>query len=302
MFLFILLLLFQVGCRSRSHCTDSIPSACANGPISQSSIYGFACPYLMMLTDPMIQAAELDHRNGSFVYVVGSSNRDDDCGKCYQVRVHDPDIVHDSFHYPLLIVQIVNSGYDVLPYQIDLFVGAGGFGYFTACNGDCQDTYCDGGKCHESMYDTPFFAWTSSSSLSCYSGGIHDVDGCDSLVSDVSIVKNKYLLDSCVRSNTMAMHQNFWDSELSRVQCPVHLWQLTGIRRLDDVDYPESQPFLDLEIKCHGDRSNGHYCITTMQDCCKMSCSWSNKLGDGLIDREFPCVYTCDKEGKVIMI
>ena len=303
--MFILSFLIPLLCHG--HRTDSIPSACANGPISSSSTYGFACPVLMMLTDPMIQASVLDHNNDLFVYAVAGSSTDQECGKCYQIQVLDPDIPPE---FPQLIVQIVNSGNDVLPYQMDLFMGAGGFGYFTACNVDCQEKYCDGGKCHDHLYDSPYSSWSPSS---CYSGGIrlpmHFSDQeyqsvlhqCESLVSDSSLEKNKFLLQSCQRTNTFGWHQNFVNTRLSRIQCPLHLSQLTGFRRTDDIHYPESHTFLELELTCEGDTTNGHYCITTMQDCCKMSCSWSHKLSVDLLDTDYPCVYTCNNQGQIFL-
>jgi hypothetical protein len=40
----------------------------------------------------------------------------------------------------LVVVQAVNSGFDVIPGQLDVFMGAGGFGWYDACNVDCYQS------------------------------------------------------------------------------------------------------------------------------------------------------------------
>jgi hypothetical protein len=197
---------------------------------------------------------------------------------------------------------------------MDIFMGAGGFGYFTSCNSDCDIHYCQGGGCRESMYEGTFTDWVNAQYNDpnlCYSGGIKWLDQknqseliqlCYGLVGnkDVEIKKHKSTIDSCIRTNMGLFHQNFVETRLSRVECPYHLTEITGLKRTDDVQYPYPHVDLPLDEECRGDRSQGHYCITTMQDCCKMSCSWSGKIPSYALDSTHACVYTCDRDGKIL--
>lgn len=285
------------------------PSACSNGAVGTGLPYGYACPSMMLLSDPMIEAARMDGNGDDFLYAVAGATTDDECGACFQVRLLDAERQwRDDF--PQLIIQVVNSGYDVLYNQFDVYMGAGGFGYFTACNSDCASVYCQGGGCHAPMYGSPFEKWDQAQYADpnvCYSGGIKWLDQkpeselrslCGAVVADTNENVAMPTLDSCVRSNLMLLHQNFVSTDMKRVQCPYHLYTLTGLRRSDDEGYPPVSVYHNLEIQCRGDRSMGHYCYTTMQDCCKFSCSWRNK---GSPHPEWPRVYTCDSNGNRLL-
>jgi len=293
-------------------CADNHPSACGNG--GGNGAYGFACPSLMMLGDPMMAAARADGLDHDFVYAVAGGASDQDCGKCFQVELLDAEREWRP-DFRGLVVQVVNSGYDVLPYQLDLFMGAGGFGYFTACNSDCDARYCQGGGCRRAMYAGDFRAWVDAVYYDpnlCYSGGIKWLDQkantqdlqrlCEGLVGNENktLPKNKHTIDSCFRTNKELYHQNFVRTRSAPVRCPRHLTELTGLRRLDDSLLPDPHPGLPLDHECVGDRSRGRYCVTTMQDCCKMSCSWGGKIPQQALDSSHPCVHTCDRDGQTL--
>jgi len=293
-------------------CVDQIPSACANGPMMATE-YGYACPTMMMLSDAMISASRKDGLFASFDYAVAGSSSDDQCGMCYQVQLLDAEREWRP-NFKQIIVQVINSGFDVLPYQFDIFMGAGGFGYFTACNRDCTTAYCQGGACRQSMYQGSFAQWVNAQYYDpnrCYSGGIKWLDKknntellqlCKGLVGteNKTTIKNKATIDSCYRTNIQLYHQNFVSTRSTRVQCPPALVNVTGLRRKDDQTFPFPNPGLSLPNECKGDRTQGHYCITTMQDCCKMSCSWSGKIPSYAKDDEYACVKTCNRQGIVI--
>lgn len=283
------------------------PSACSNG--GWDATYAFACPHQAMLTQDMQLAASFDVFNEDFVYALAGSGTDQECGKCYQVQLLDAERVWLP-DFPQLIVQIINSGYDVMPGQMDLFMGGGGFGYFTACNRDCPSKFCQGGKCAQGMYDGDFAAWTQAHFMDpnvCYSGGIkwlnessleHLKQMCKSLSGTQTTYKDLALYDSCVLTNEQMFHQNFVSTKYTRVQCPEGLYRLTGIRRQDDDLWKPAQPDHVLEQSCQGSRADGHYCVTTMQDCCVPSCSWEGKVdtvpGYGRVDR-------CYANGSVVV-
>jgi len=258
----------------------------------------------------MIDAAKRDGLYSRFAYAVAGSASDNECGKCYQLQLLDAEREWRP-NFQQLVVQVVNSGFDVMSYQFDIFMGAGGFGYFTACNADCRTNYCQGGACAAAMYTGSFKQWVNAQYNDpnlCYSGGIKWLDQknktellrlCRGLGKGNSTVM-KDTVDSCYRTNMGLYHQNFVQTRSARVQCPAGLVNVTGVKRLDDRNYPKPNHRMSLPNVCKGSREEGHYCVTTMQDCCKMSCSWSGKIPSQALDATHACVKTCDREGRVI--
>jgi hypothetical protein len=301
--------------RNYSHDVDEYMSACGNGwswSQDHDNNYGFACPHMMLLSNDMIHASIYDNLDANFLYAVAGSSSDDDCGRCYQIQLLDAERQWRP-DFKQLIVQIINSGFDVMAGQMDIFMGAGGFGYFTACNSDCRSHACQGGTCQEPMYDTPFEFWDQAhynDPNACYSGGIKWLDEanntetldrlCRGLIGhEPRDPKDQITIDSCYRSNMELYHQNFVSTHYTSVQCPMGLTMVTGLRRADDDDYARARPHPDniLDKQCNGDRSKGHFCITTMQDCCKPSCAWRNK---GNPDPKWSRVDTCSRTGSIL--
>ena len=309
MILFIFFTIF-LSCLGQK-CADHAASACGNG--GNALNYGYACPSMMMLSDEMIKAAKKDGLERYFIYGVAGGASDADCGKCFMIQLLDAEREWRS-DFKYLILQVVNSGSDVLANQFDIFMGAGGFGYFTSCNQDCKNSHCQGGPCKEGMFAGYFHDWVNAQYFDpnlCYSGGIKWLDQknnselfqlCRNLIGDedAHLLKNKDTINSCYRTNAGLYHQNFVSARSVQVQCPIHLCRTTGLKRNDDADHPQANPQLRLTNECQGDRNQGRYCITTMQDCCKMSCSWSGKIANYAFNSSFPCVYTCDKRGVII--
>jgi hypothetical protein len=224
-----------------------------------------------MLSADMRGAAEADGLGDAFVYAVAGSGTDGDCGTCYQVQLLDAERQWKPT-FKLVVVQVVNSGFDVMPGQLDLFMGAGGFGYFTACNADCASRHCQGGPCAQGMYDGTFDDWTHAEFMdpnACYSGGIKWLNDsatvkamCGGLGGGSQAYKDAVVIDSCVRTNEELYHQNFVSTDYVRVRCPEHLYRLTGMRRADDAEHPYPAAGLALAQACRGSREQGHYCVT----------------------------------------
>lgn len=268
-----------------------------------NDLWAFACPHMMMFSEDMMLAAKYDKLDEDFLYVTAGSRSDDDCGKCFHILVEDEE---ESHHRPIkhLIVQVINSGGDVGYRQLDLFVGAGGLGYYTACNTDCTSQYCGGGACQTPMYTGTFSDWTNSefqgNGNACYNGGVKwfppfDINMLETLCSnlfkndDPTLFKNQQLYKSCVESNKYFFHQNFGKYRATRVRCPEGLYMLTGLRRSDDDIFPSPSLENELNEECRGST-----CITTMCDCCKPSCSWPYK---GQPSNDWSSVRSCDKYG-----
>lgn len=263
-----------------------------------------------MLTQDMQLAAKFDSLDDHFVYALAGSGTDAECGKCYQVQLLDAERMWKQ-NFPQLIVQVINSGYDVMPGQLDLFMGGGGFGYFTACNIDCKVKYCRGGGCARGMYSGSFEAWTRAHFADpnvCYSGGIKWLnetsvdelkDMCRMLSANETSPKDVMLYDSCLETNVALFHQNFVSTKYTRVRCPEALYRLSGLRREDDDSEKLASPDNFLDQECQGSRANGHYCVTTMQDCCVPSCAWGGKVrtapGFDRVDR-------CFANGSIVVV
>jgi len=287
--------------------TLEISSSCANGNISPDKNYGFACPHMMMFSSDMLLASQYDNLHNDFLYAVAGAATEQECGNCYQIQLLDAERIWRP-DFKQLIVQVINSGNDVLKGQMDIFMGAGGFGWYTSCNVDCATNYCGGGACHESMYDSPFTTWTQAQYNDpnlCYSGGIKwlnqkSASELQSLCNNISPFKNsikdQITVDSCFHTNWELYHQNFVSTRYIKVACPEGLVMLTGLKTMDNQEHPYPSLSIPLTQSCNGNRTIGQYCITNMQDCCKQTCAWSNK---GEPDPDFLRVYTCKKDGSI---
>lgn len=285
--------------------TDKIVySSCGNDGDMYGSDVGFACPHLLMFSTDMVLAAKYDGLDENFIYAVVGSNTEYECGMCYQVQPFDPETTwNESLTKHQLIVQVVNSGFDVMPGHFDVFMAAGGFGFFTACNVDCPTNFCQGGPCYEGMYDTNFSVWNPIPN--CYGGGVRVLNNktttdlwqtCKSLTGNSSTYKDKVLWQSCYESNKDLYHQNFVSVNALPIQCPDSLVRLTGLRRIDEKDYAVPHVDNNLTIQCRGSRQNKYFCMTTMQDCCMPSCAWMNK---GKPDTVWSRVDSCKKDGTI---
>ena len=286
-----------------NYAINYITSACGNGYSSSNNLYGFACPHMLMFSEDMMLAAKYDKNHNSFYYAVAGSNSDNNAGECYHVKLT---IQENTPSLPPrdIILQVINSGGDVGFQQFDIMMGAGGFGIYTACNSDCTSQACSGGTCNAALYKGTFNDWTNSqyqnSGDPCYSGGVKWAPPynpallqtlCGNLYKndDPTLYKNVQLNRSCVISNKYNYHQNFQAYKSKRVQCPKGLYQLTGLRRADDTQYPLPKFGETLPNSC-----NNPTCTTTMMDGCKPSAAWPGK---GNPSKEWPNVYTCDKFG-----
>lgn len=284
------------------------PSACGNGGyfVQNDEEYAYSCPHHAMFSDDMVSAVKYDGHYGDFIYATAGGYSDAECGTCFQVQLLDSERVwRDDF--PHVIVQVVNSGFDVMQGQLDLFLGGGGFGYFTALNADCKANYCNGGPCKQGMYDGSFLDWTYSpypAPNPCYGGGLRLLNEtsaedvllrCKALSGNSNELKDQILWDTCVRGNLQLLHQNHVSSNYMRVKCPKGLVMLTGMRRSDDDNFPDANVSNDLKEACRGSREGGRYCVTSMADGCVPSCAWSGKVN---VDPAYKRVDRCSRKGK----
>lgn len=284
---------------------NEIYSSCGNNPNYKE--YGFMCPHLLMLTDDMVLACKYDNNFNNFHYAVAGGYNDNECGKCYQIQLIKGEN-EDKLPKKQLIIQVINSGFDVNQNQWDILMGGGGFGYFTSCNSDCNSMYCLGGPCNDYLYQSIFDDWVKlkgKSSPYCYLGTDYNLDLsnhtlvyklCENLVSTPERMMDNMTIDSCYRSYVENFHQNFIHTKFKQVQCPEGLYRLTGLRRQDDLKFDLPNITHELDGECIGNIAENKFCITTMQDCCKPSCAWNYKGFPSLI---WPKVDTCDRNGLI---
>ncbi len=317
-------------------CTSA--NACANE--GKPGEPGFICPRFMLFADEMSQASTDDaERYGwgeesPFTYAVVGHDTDseagsvDDAGKspccqCYQLIPSLPEdqVLNQQTKQPTiplpkpLIVQAFNTGATTKTF--DIFVGSGGYGAFNAC--------APGG----SGIDHQYTSYPSAGQPS--GGGVKAVgefgnqtacktqenlvteatitsEGCQSLIEttcnqieSATPAITETTRRSCIESNKVdtLYHQN-WKVYAKRVQCPVSLTEVTGCKLQEDLPLPDPSVTTAAQAAADSSFKTG-YSTTTMQDCCKPSCAWQDKVtgteGNHTADGLYNSFYTCTKDG-----
>jgi len=317
-------------CTSRNACEDG-----------KTGDPGFACPRYMLFADEMAQAAKDDAKyygwstNGEspFEYAVVGHDTDSDAGglddagkspccQCYQLIPYEPEqqvkdqmTMQSTVPPPKpLIVQTFNTGATTKTF--DVYMGHGGLGAQNACSPDSPPnqytTYpMDGQPSGGGIKAVG--EWGSNSACKNQYGLVTldtlSSDGCQSKVatacnniaSDTGFITD-VTRKSCIESNKPASlyHMN-WKVYAKRVKCPAALTQVTGCKLLENL--PEPTPSVLTPAAAQADSSfKTGYSTTTMQDCCKPSCAWSDKVtgtdGGHTADGQYNSFYTCDVAGK----
>jgi len=209
-----------------------------------------------------------------------------------------------------------------------LFMGAGGFGSFNAC-------------------DPAFTSMKSPSGLYLYSmfpaqgepgsGGVNaatQLAGCrnnNNLVSTATLSSSTCVanvesacnmfasstltatavsdsIQSCKASNDPANYTHInWQVYAKKIECPTHLTEVTGCK-LAPQGLPAANPNVTTPTQAAADSSfkatagNGsHYSTTTMQDCCKPTCGWQDWVtgqnGGLTAVGQYNSFYSCDQHG-----
>ena len=108
--------------------------------------------------------------------------------------------------------------------------------------------------------------------------------------------------ESCIKGNRMESlyHQN-WKVRAKRIQCPENLTRITGCKLMES-DLPLPDPSIQTPDDAEADgtyTAKDQYGTTTMQDCCKPTCAWTDWVGGQNlpVDAEWNSFYSCDKDG-----
>jgi hypothetical protein len=341
---------FVSGCQkgvASSTCGGICAAANACEDVSQKpgADVGFLCPRFALASAEMAQAAADDFgATPPFNYAIVGHDVDRNgldgtaqsaCCQCYQLVYSLPENEAQvsgngasAIAIPKpVIVQAFNTSAGG-GQNFDLFMGAGGFGSFNAC-------------------DPAFSSMKSPSGLYLYSsfpeqgepgsGGVNaatQLAGCktnENLVtaatlSSATCVSNigsacmsfasstlapQALADSiasCTKSNDAASYYHLnWQVYAKKIECPTHLTQVTGCK-LAPQGLPAANPNVTTPAQAAADTSfkttagNGsHYTTTTMQDCCKPTCAWQDWVtgsnGGLTAVGQYNSFYSCNQSG-----
>jgi len=341
---------FVQGCQSgkaSSTCGGVCAAANACEDISQKpgADVGFLCPRFALASAEMAQAAIDDFGASTpFGYAIAGHDVDGNgldgtakstCCQCYQLvyslpeneaQVNGNGASAIAIPKPL-IVQSFNTSAGG-GQNFDIYMGAGGFGSFNAC-------------------DPAFTQMKSPSGLYLYSafpeqgepgsGGVNaatQLAGCknaQNLVTDATLSSSMCVanvqsacstfasstltaqavadsIQSCKASNDPENYRHInWQVYAKKIECPPHLTQVTGCK-LAPQGLPAANPNVTTPTQAAQDASfkstagNGsHYSTTTMQDCCKPTCAWQDWVtgGNGGLTAmgQYNSFYSCDQRG-----
>jgi len=292
----------------------------------------FLCPRFMLFSDEMAQAALDDGYPGLNYAVVGhdadTGGIDGDvtisCCQCYQLVYSLPENGaqvggNGASAIPIpppLVVQSFNTSAGGGK-NFDVFMGAGGFGAFNACDpnasmaspsgkylytqfppdgepgsgGENAVTQIAGCRGSNNLATT-----ATLSSTTCQT---NVATACGKFKSNSTAVTNESI-QSCVQSNAPNTYYHInWKIYAKRVECPMHLTQVTGCR-LASQGLPAVNPAVTTPDQADADSSfKSGYTTTTMQDCCMPTCAWQNNTkGQNLaMVGDYDSFYSCDQDG-----
>jgi len=307
-------------------------NACESTQTKDGTV-GFACSRYMMWSSPMLEAAKDDALasgwstpdNPPFVYAVAGHDTNiggvdkamigsQPCCECYQLVFDQPYNEYDK-HTPApkpLVVQVFNIG--ATTDSFDIYMGAGGLGAFNACYGTSppgsylyegypMDGQPNGGgvkfleytECQDaSAYGEATQA--SVTSIACQS----TIRGaCDEVNAGRSPALTNATRSSCIAGNQFdtLYHQN-WSIYARRVACPDNLTRVTGCKLAPEAGLPAVDSTVTTATQAASAGFLSGYHTTTMQDCCKPACAWTEKVGGSEAHKHslapWTSIYTCD--------
>jgi hypothetical protein len=291
----------------------------------------FLCPRFMLFSDEMAQAA-LDDGNAGLNYAVVGHDADTggidgnvtvSCCQCYQLVFSLPENVaqvngNGAAAIPIpppLVVQSFNTAAGGGK-NFDIFMGAGGFGAFNACDPNASMKSNSGKYLYTAFPPegepgsggvNAATQITSCSSKSLVTTASLSATTCQTDVATAcakfksgSTTMTTESIRSCTQSNdpNSYYHMN-WKIYAKRVECPTHLTQVTGCQ-LVSQNLPAVNPAVKTPEQAAADSSfKPGYTTTTMQDCCMPTCAWQNNTkGQGLsLDGQYDSFYSCDQNG-----
>lgn len=249
------------------------------------------------------------------------------CCQCYQLVFDQPEqqMLENGSGAPTvpapkpLVVQAFNTGATTKTF--DIYLGAGGLGAWNGCAAglpgptgaiDYQySAYPPGGQPNGGGVKAvgEFGNGTAcKNEQNLVTAATVDSAGCQSLIEEqcnTITADSTTITDSsrrsCIDSNLSASlyHAN-WTVYAKRVACPQAITEVTGCKLVEDLPPPDPNVLTAAQAAVDGSFKSG-YSTTTMQDCCKPSCSWQDKVtgteGNHVAEGLYNSFYTCDKAG-----
>jgi hypothetical protein len=297
----------------------------------QGAQVNFICPRFMLYSDEMAQAAADDGLADFNYAVVGhdldsggiDSNFANSCCQCYQL----------IFSLPENIAQVGSNGPSAIPIppplvvqsfntaagggkNFDVFMGAGGFGAFNACDPNSSKK-SDSGKYLYTQFPPdgePGSGGVNAATqiTGCQSKNLVTTETLSSQTCQDNVAaackkfasSSPHMTDESIRSCTQSndpnsyYHMN-WKVYAKRVECPTHLTEVTGCK-LKAQNLPAVNPAVKTPVQAAADSSfKSDYTITTMQDCCMPTCAWQNNVtGQNIsVVGKYNSFYACNQNG-----
>jgi hypothetical protein len=273
---------------------------------------GFMCVRTMVYS-PEFKSAEADDfagtsANPQFVYGVVGHDKDSGgvdnqsgstCCQCYQlVFVSNSDNVSGVPTPKPMIVQAFNTGAGTK--NFDIFMGSGGEGNFTTGCSAMYTNYPSIGQAFNggiraltvpACASSGMYSDDSIATSSCQSGIMSD---CQMITASNSAVQSTTEVSCQETSQPQNLYHLNWNVMAKRVECPANLTRVTGCK-LNPQGLPTADPAaVDMSSASSKGFSSG-YTSTTMQDCCRPTCAYSNNVSGG--DSQYGAFYTCDGSG-----
>jgi len=294
---------------------------------------GFICPRFMLFSDEMEQAAKDDAMTygwstdgeSPFTYAIVGHDLDpgaaldsgvsgNTCCQCYQLIPTASESQASALPLPKpMIVQSFNTGASTTTF--DVFMGAGGIGANNACTssgtgpGQQYTSYPDYGQpfgggisavaqfgngtaCKDQTSAVTPETLSSAACQTLITEACEEIVAADAAITELT-------QHSCIQGNQpeSLYHQNI-QVLAKRVACPTALTRVTGCQLSDTAPTIDPAILTAAQAQADGTFHSGYH-TTTMQDCCKPTCAWSdNVAGVGhATSGGYDSFYTCHLDG-----
>jgi hypothetical protein len=175
----------------------------------------------------------------------------------------------------------------------DLFMGKGGMGAQTQGCSKMYSTFPSVGEPNGGgiRASSTSGCGTSSSSLSSSACTSAISSACQQIQAASAYVQSTTRA-SCIDANTaQTLYHENWNVKAREIECPSALTQVTGCR-LNAGSKPKVDPTVLTAAQASSWNS---YTTTTMQDCCKPSCSWTGNVTGA--QSPWSAMYQCGADG-----
>jgi hypothetical protein len=190
-----------------------------------------------------------------------------------------------------LIVQNFNQG--GAQNAFDVFMGKGGEGAQTQGCSKLYTSYPSTGEPGNGGIRASSTAGCGKSEATLASSACVSAvtSACDQIMASSSYVTTT-TQTSCIEANSAgSLYHDNWNVKARQVECPMALTQVTGCR-----PNAGSNPKPDPTVQTAAQASSwGSFSTTTMEDCCKPSCSWPGNVNN--TQAPWSAMYQCGSDG-----